>query len=181
MARRAVIAVVGGLLAVRGVTGQEAPLIPTTWNGIKYGCRCYPGDDCWPSRNDWNDLNKTVDGNLAVIVPPGAVCHETFRGYLGTSRTYDAAKCAEVTANFGNEQWQYVLAESRANSTMLMPLESGNRPQSSGHTSQTRPAGPRPTPGNPVPRASMESTSSRQRHTLTSRTGLTLLGIITCA
>jgi len=106
--RAAVVAALAGLFTATAVVAQEQPLLPTTWNGTKYGCKCYPGDDCWPTRGDWGELNKTVDGNLAVIAPPGAVCHESFKGLLGTSRTYDAAKCAEVTANFGNEQWQWV-------------------------------------------------------------------------
>ena len=38
-------------------------------------CRCYPGDDCWPSVQDWASLNSTVSGRLVQIVPPGAPCH----------------------------------------------------------------------------------------------------------
>lgn len=83
-------------------------LVQRTWNGTKYGCKCYYDDPCWPSQSDWAALNKTLDGNLIVDVPPGAVCHNTFNGPLGTLETYDAAACAQVTANFGNEQWTYV-------------------------------------------------------------------------
>jgi len=39
-------------------------------------------------------------------VPIGAPCYNTFQGPLGTVNTYDAAKCADLTANFANEQYQ---------------------------------------------------------------------------
>ena len=51
-------------------------LVPWTWNGEEYACKCYLGDDCWPSESVWGELNSTVDGNLLVNVPPGAVCHD---------------------------------------------------------------------------------------------------------
>lgn len=81
------------------------PLVPRTWNGQSYGCKCYLGDECWPSAQKWNTLNATVNGNLVVHVPPEAACHNTFDGPLGTVSTYDAEKCAEVTANYPREQW----------------------------------------------------------------------------
>ncbi|KXX73156.1 6-hydroxy-D-nicotine oxidase [Madurella mycetomatis] len=91
--------------AVAGNPNTPPPLVPRTWNGRLYGCKCYPGDACWPSTNEWNKLNNTVNGNLHVLVPPEAACHNTFNGLLGTIPTYDAAKCAEVTANYTREQW----------------------------------------------------------------------------
>ncbi|EAQ84293.1 hypothetical protein CHGG_10697 [Chaetomium globosum CBS 148.51] len=76
-----------------------------TLKGINFGCKCYPGERCWPSANKWNALNNTVDGRLLVHIPPGAPCHNTFNGLLGMVSTYDANKCAEVTQNFENESW----------------------------------------------------------------------------
>ncbi|OAQ98295.1 hypothetical protein LLEC1_02897, partial [Akanthomyces lecanii] len=38
-------------------------------------CKCFPGDDCWPSIEKWNDLNNTVDGNLIATVPLASPCH----------------------------------------------------------------------------------------------------------
>jgi FAD/FMN-containing dehydrogenase len=80
-------------------------LVPRTWDGKSYGCKCYFGDDCWPAANKWASLNTTVAGNLAVIIPPESACHNVFEGTLGTIPTYDAAKCADVTANYPKEQW----------------------------------------------------------------------------
>lgn len=83
-------------------------LVPRTWNGTRYGCKCYLGDSCWPSSSQWKALNDTVGGNLQVDIPPGAPCYNVFQGPLGNISTYNAAKCANVTAEFANEQWTYV-------------------------------------------------------------------------
>lgn len=55
--------------------------------------------------NAWSQLNSSVGGNLLVDVPPGAVCHNTFDGPLGTLQTYNAEECTNTTALFYNEQW----------------------------------------------------------------------------
>ena len=84
---------------------DAAGVQPTTLKGINFGCKCYPGERCWPSTNKWNALNHTVDGRLLVHIPPGAPCHNAFNGLLGTVNTYDADKCAEATQNWESESW----------------------------------------------------------------------------
>ncbi|KAH8895378.1 FAD-binding domain-containing protein [Thozetella sp. PMI_491] len=80
-------------------------LVPRTWNGARYACKCYYGDACWPSPNQWRALNTTVGGNLVIDIPPGAPCYQVFQGPLGNVSTYDAAKCADLTTKFVDEQW----------------------------------------------------------------------------
>lgn len=80
-------------------------LEPTLWNGTSYGCKCYVGDECWPKTEEWSQLNSSVGGGLIVDVPPGAVCHNTFDGPLGTLETYDAVECANTLELFYTEQW----------------------------------------------------------------------------
>ncbi|KAK1751039.1 hypothetical protein QBC47DRAFT_417474 [Echria macrotheca] len=82
-----------------------AKLEPATINGKKYECKCYPGQKCWPGQPKWNQLNQTVGGALSVHIPPGAYCHNTMTGPLGTFNTYDAAKCQDALANFASESW----------------------------------------------------------------------------
>ncbi|KAK3680909.1 hypothetical protein B0T22DRAFT_474350 [Podospora appendiculata] len=84
---------------------DAAPLKTTYVDGVKYGCKCYFGDDCWPAASAWQRLNQTVDGSLSVNMPPGAACHNTFAGPFGTVNTYNAAACADITANFADESW----------------------------------------------------------------------------
>ncbi|KAK4224033.1 6-hydroxy-D-nicotine oxidase [Podospora fimiseda] len=64
-------------------------------------CKCYPGDTCWPSNNEWAALNITVGGRLVRAIPPGAVCYDTFEGIP----TRDDAKCAQVSSQWTNATW----------------------------------------------------------------------------
>ena len=63
-------------------------------------CKNFPGDLTWPSLEDWNVFNKTLDGALIKIVPIAARCHD--------GPFYDAMQCAIIRANFRNSSLQYV-------------------------------------------------------------------------
>lgn len=56
-------------------------------------CKCFPGDLCWPSQDDWSVLNSTLQGRLIATVPLGSPCHDP---------TYDEEECALLQA-----QWLY--------------------------------------------------------------------------
>jgi hypothetical protein len=109
MAKHLLASLVAGAALIRAIAASPgpspSPLVPRTWEGKSYGCKCYFGDACWPKQKDWKDLNSTVNGNLAVLIPPEAACHNFFNGTLGTIPTYDAAKCADVTTNYPREEW----------------------------------------------------------------------------
>lgn len=146
---------------------DAARLDQTTYNGQKYGCKCYPGRPCWPSANKWNSLNRTVDGTLRPVVPAGAVCHNTFEGPFGTVQTYDQAACADAQANFlsYNEQWTYVpicnensIPQFEIRKLTKNRTVSRSPPTLSGPTSPTTPAVPPRTPPPPAPSATMVST-----------------------
>ncbi|OHE90392.1 FAD binding domain-containing protein [Colletotrichum orchidophilum] len=53
-------------------------------------CRCFPGEDCWPTAAEWDAFNTTVGGRLIATVPIGAVCHDSSFG------AYDEAKCTAL-------------------------------------------------------------------------------------
>lgn len=72
-------------------------------DGVEYQCKCYSDNACWPTNADWKTLNETVGGVLQVALPPGAPCHKQFEN--STISTYNEAECAEVEANWTNEQW----------------------------------------------------------------------------
>ncbi|KAJ9139009.1 FAD-binding domain-containing protein [Coniochaeta hoffmannii] len=105
MASRLLTAVSSALVLASVVVGDVSPLVARTWNGTTYACKTYYDDPVWRDTRKWKALNASVEGNLVVDIPPGAVCHNTFQGPLGNISTYDAARCANVTASFGNEQW----------------------------------------------------------------------------
>ena len=39
-------------------------------------CRCFRGDECWPSSVVWSAFNASVDGRLIATVPLAASCHD---------------------------------------------------------------------------------------------------------
>lgn len=53
-------------------------------------CKCFPGDKCWPSPQEWAAFNATVGGRLVATVPLGAPCHDD------TFTTYNKAACDNV-------------------------------------------------------------------------------------
>ncbi|KAI5252056.1 FAD binding domain protein [Aureobasidium subglaciale] len=53
-------------------------------------CRCFPGDACWPSANEWNSLNQTVNGRLIATIPLAAACHDD------QYAAYDEERCSEL-------------------------------------------------------------------------------------
>ena len=70
--------------------------LPITWAGGS-NCRVLPGDGNWPSTNDWDQLNRTVDGRLVATIPIGAPCHDP---------NYDEAACSQIQAAWQLPQTQ---------------------------------------------------------------------------
>ncbi len=50
------------------------------------GCKCFPGDACWPSSEEWSRFNSTVGGRLVATVPLGQPCHDPW--YNATTCDY---------------------------------------------------------------------------------------------
>ncbi|KUJ13782.1 FAD binding domain-containing protein [Mollisia scopiformis] len=67
-----------------------APAAPT-FNDPGYNCR--PGQSCWPSWQQWQQLNHTLDGHLYQTIPMGAPCYPN-------SPDYDPTACASVESNY---------------------------------------------------------------------------------
>ncbi|KAI0514660.1 FAD binding domain protein [Xylaria bambusicola] len=96
-----------------GWTSAAVIVAAVTWQALTLSsgtqCRCFPGDDCWPSPANWAALNQSVHGALVATVPIGSPCHDTFPGVA-----YDAEKCAEIQANWPRPE----LHEKTAHSVM---------------------------------------------------------------
>jgi len=59
------------------------------------GYNCRPGQKCWPSRQEWQQLNETLDGHLYQTIPMGAPCY-------ANSTYYDAATCSAIENEYNN-------------------------------------------------------------------------------
>ncbi|CAG9982815.1 unnamed protein product [Clonostachys byssicola] len=64
-------------------------------------CRTIPGDAAWPTKNDWDAFNKTVDGKLVSSIPIAAPCHYSFVGGDGSNASvYDQGVCDALQSNW---------------------------------------------------------------------------------
>ncbi|KAI3331457.1 6-hydroxy-D-nicotine oxidase [Xylariaceae sp. AK1471] len=71
-------------------------------------CRCFPGDTCWPTEQEWDTLNATVSGRLVKTVPLGSPCHDA---------NYDRALCEQLTA-----QWMSSPLHVDSSSSVQAPI-----------------------------------------------------------
>ncbi|KAE8351821.1 chanoclavine-I synthase oxidoreductase protein [Aspergillus coremiiformis] len=60
-------------------------------------CRCRPSEPCWPSDQEWNRFNISIDGNLVRLRPVGHVCHHP---------TLDPAACDELLHLTRDSGWR---------------------------------------------------------------------------
>lgn len=61
-------------------------------------CRCFPGDNCWPTEAAWNDFNLTLGGKLIATRPIASPCH------VDPFEAYNATRCAILQSKWGFPQ-----------------------------------------------------------------------------
>jgi hypothetical protein len=66
--------------------------------GSSEKCKTFPGDDEWPSKNEWDAFNTTVGGRLVATVPLGAPCHGS---------EFDNSTCEHLKSRWQSEEIQY--------------------------------------------------------------------------
>ena len=101
-------------VATREVDGKsfsQQIAFPPGNNNNSQNCRCFPGDECWPSQNDWNDFNNTVGGKLIATVPIASACH------VDSYAVYDAQKCADLQAI-----WDFPSTHFTTSSSIMAPF-----------------------------------------------------------
>ncbi|KAI1747183.1 hypothetical protein F4782DRAFT_535708 [Xylaria castorea] len=78
--------------------------------GMPYGntnCKSIPGDPGWPSSEDWESLNRTVDGRLISTVPIATICHGS---------DYHQGQCQEL-----QQAWPFANVHAQAPGEFLAP------------------------------------------------------------
>lgn len=83
-------------------------------------CRAFPGTDAWPSKCEWQHLNKTLQGRLLHPDPPAAVCYE--------GEDYDEGACEFLLVDAGDSHFYVdhplsVLTQWPQGSTCLAELD----------------------------------------------------------
>ena len=69
-------------------------------------CRCFPGDACWPSPQDWSQFNTTLGGKLISTIPIASACHDD------KYATYDAEACSELKSVWDFPETHYTTPNS---------------------------------------------------------------------
>lgn len=75
-------------------------------------CKCFPGDDCWPSSDKWSSFNETLGGKLIATIPLAAVCHDANNDHPDWP-AYDEEACAQL-----QKRW-YDIPTKKARIAML--------------------------------------------------------------
>lgn len=75
-------------------------------------CRCFPGDICWPSLEQWNRFNETVKGKLVATVPLAAPCHGV---------AYEPSECKTI-----KDQWFNPNTHIESSSSIMAPFFTNN-------------------------------------------------------
>lgn len=65
------------LLFAATALGSALPQKPDDPDATKH-CKCFPGEKCWPSQEEWSSLNDTVDGRLIATVPLASPCYQSW-------------------------------------------------------------------------------------------------------
>jgi FAD/FMN-containing dehydrogenase len=63
--------------------------------GADPGYDCHPGQPCWPSIQEWQQFNATVDGHLYETIPIAASCYRS-------SQFFDESACKTVANYYGD-------------------------------------------------------------------------------
>ncbi|KAF2724761.1 FAD/FMN-containing isoamyl alcohol oxidase MreA [Polychaeton citri CBS 116435] len=79
-----------------------ATSFPTASGQGQTACRCYPGDDCWPSAYEWATFNDTIGGKLVATVPLAAPCHND------RFAAYDNTTCSALQDGWTSPETHYV-------------------------------------------------------------------------
>ncbi|RPA75184.1 FAD binding domain-containing protein [Ascobolus immersus RN42] len=67
-------------------------------------CKAHPTDaGSWPTTQQWAQLNQTVSGRLAAVIPPAAACHNSFNG----QPTYNQARCTQIRNSWGQQDFHF--------------------------------------------------------------------------
>lgn len=74
-------------------------------------CRCFPGDDCWPSVQEWSKFNQSLEGKLIATIPIASACHDD------SFSAYDAKACADLQAI-----WQLPETHYNTPSSVMAPF-----------------------------------------------------------
>ncbi|PFH58688.1 hypothetical protein XA68_13343 [Ophiocordyceps unilateralis] len=69
-------------------------------------CKCCPGDDCWPDREEWARLNQTDGGRLVATAPVGSPAGNFDVVVSVTVKAHSDARVAGANFQVINPSWR---------------------------------------------------------------------------
>ncbi|KAI1451037.1 FAD binding domain-containing protein [Annulohypoxylon stygium] len=95
MGTRRLVGIVSALVVAAAIA------VRNRGSSIQPFCRVIAGDAEWPTQDEWNSLNKTVDGRLIATIPLAAPCHYSFFDYNGKNASvYNQEVCDNLRDNW---------------------------------------------------------------------------------
>ncbi|TPR02971.1 FAD dependent oxidoreductase family protein [Aspergillus niger] len=91
------------LMALLSAVGNAAVTIQPS----NTTCRCFPGEECWPSPAEWTQFNESIDGRLIQTIPLGKPCHNP---------SYKPGVCNSL-----REQWTEPEIHYESSSSIMAP------------------------------------------------------------
>ena len=80
-----------------GDDSNSIPIALRKWdNSESFQDRCIPSDDCWPSSDEWDQLNQALGGKLLMDVEP------VLEPCFNKSSIEDQAECQRLYTGFSD-------------------------------------------------------------------------------
>lgn len=114
-----------------------AALAPGVVAGDESGaCKCFPGDECWPSTSEWSSFNETLGGKLIATIPLAAVCHDASNTHPDWP-AYDEGACSKL-----QQRWYVVTYPRHCGDVQILTVLTGSTRRYSAYILQVYFRGP---------------------------------------
>ncbi|KAK4165607.1 hypothetical protein QBC43DRAFT_351245 [Cladorrhinum sp. PSN259] len=104
---------------------HSSPAKPRSYPGAR--CKIGPNDSAWPKPEEWDNLNKTLDGRLLKPTPAPAVCYPSNAGYNPASCAFLTSGAAKATRFWLDDPLSVLALWTQGNT--CLPVTSNNSSQ----------------------------------------------------
>ena len=95
--------------------GSNEGTFQQTRDSNESGCRCFPGDTCWPTISEWTAFNKSIGGKLIATIPIASPCHDDAFG------PFDLQECTKLQST-----WFFPETHFDTSSSVMAPYFTNN-------------------------------------------------------
>ncbi|KAK4220506.1 hypothetical protein QBC38DRAFT_494156 [Podospora fimiseda] len=103
----------------------KSNLRPRSYNGPR--CKTSPQDSEWPTKEEWQQLNKTVDGRLLQPSPAPSVCYPSHSNYNSTTCAFLTSGAAKATRFWLDDPLSVLYPWTEGNTCLPITINSTNQ------------------------------------------------------